>query len=117
MSEANWLASVDAIHAIPGRVRFSCRFWKDAPADWPVLRLAAAGLRGVVSARVNARARSLILEYDAGSTDADALSRSLRELSPPCAPDHYDRSAQASGKALAVSLAVLLGIGFLPRFL
>ncbi len=117
MSEANWLASVEAMHAVPGRVRFSCRFKKGAQGDWRALRHAAAALPGVTSARVNARARSLILEYDASSTDVDALGQSLLDLSLAGVPDHDSQSREGSGKALAVSLAVLLGIGFLPRFL
>ena len=87
MIEANWLAFVEAVHAVAGRVRFSCRFKKGAQGDWPALRHAAAALPGVTSARVNARARSLILEYDGRSTDVDTLGRSLRDLSPACAPD------------------------------
>ena len=117
MSEANWLASVEAMHAVAGRVRFSCRFKKGAQADWSALRYAAAALVGVTSARVNARARSLILDYDVRLTDADTLCRSLWDLSPACTPDHDTKPAKGSGKALAINLAVLLGIGFLPRFL
>ncbi len=117
MSEANWLASVEAVHAVPGRVRFSCRFRKGAQGDWPALRRAAAALPGVTSARVNAHARSLILEYRGRSTDADTLGRSLRDLSPAYVPHQDGQPPEGSGKALAVGFAVLLGIGFLPRFL
>jgi hypothetical protein len=38
MTEASWLASVEAMHAVAGRVRFACRFRKGAKADWPGLR-------------------------------------------------------------------------------
>src|SRR5829696_3753373 len=52
-----------------------------------------------------------------GLTDADTLGRSLWDLSPACTRDHATKPAKGGGKALALNLAVLLGIGFLPRFL
>ena len=50
-------------------------------------------------------------------TDADTLGRSLLDLSPARAPDHDSHPPEGTGKALVVSFAVLLGLGFLPRFL
>ena len=117
MSEASWLASVEAVHAVAGRVRFSCRFRDAGEVHWSALRHAAAALLGVTSARVNARALSLILDYDDRSTDSDALGRLLRDLPPAPAPDAERQSHEGSGKALVLSLAVLLGMGFLSRFL
>jgi len=118
MSGANWLASVDAAHAIPGRIRFSCVFGKGVPRNWQALQQAAASLPGVASVRANAKARCLVLEYDRRLTDDGTLRSALLKLSPTTSIETEEAASLSSpGKVLAVSLAVLLGVGFLPRFL
>lgn len=118
MSTALWLASVEPAHAAPRRVRFSCRFNKFAPGDWSRVRLAAEALLGVTSARVNSKARCLVLEYDDRLTDLGQLRQSILAFSPVALPDTAEEDRLGSvGKALVVSLLVLLGTGFLPRML
>ena len=118
MSRALWLASVETAHAVPGRVRFLCRFKEFAPCDWSRVRLAAEALPGVTSTRVNAKARCLVLEYDDRVTDVGRLRRSILASSPVALPETGGEDRPGSvGKALVVSLSVLLGIGFLPRIL
>ncbi|MBW3617943.1 MAG: heavy-metal-associated domain-containing protein, partial [Proteobacteria bacterium] len=118
MSETVWLASVEPAHAARGRVRFSCRFRVFAPCDWNRVRLAAEALPGVKSARVNAKARCLVLEYDDRLTDVGRLRQSILAFSPVALAETGDEDRPESvGKALVVSLLVLLGTGFLPRLL
>ena len=118
MSEAAWLAAVEPAHSVGGRVRFSCRFKVFEPDDWSRVRLAAEALPGVASARVNAKARCLVLEYDDALTDVGRLRQSLLAASPVALPviRNEDRPERV-GRALLVSLSVLLVTGFLPRVL
>jgi cation-transporting P-type ATPase C len=117
------LARAEPAHAVPGRVRFACRFRPDAPTDWPALaRAAEAALPGVRSARASAAARSLVLFLRSGDSrpGVGALREALLRLPVPAGgPGGGDASAEPdpveeSRRALAVSALALLGAFLLP---
>ncbi|MEM7446190.1 MAG: HAD-IC family P-type ATPase, partial [Pseudomonadota bacterium] len=119
MSGGGLIASVEVTHRLRSRVRFRCRFQVGQAADWPKLETLASGFRGVRTARANARALSLTLEFDPELTDEWQLGHALLEISDSATAtistsipeDHATRNA------LIASAAVLLGGSFLPRIL
>jgi len=71
-------------------------------------------LDGVVSARSNAAARSLVIEYDVECTDSATLVATLAAL--PLSEAGITKPGTDDGKAeVAAALAVLLGTGALPQ--
>jgi len=114
MSAETWLRSVELAHSLPGRLRLRYRPHPQAPADAGSLEAVAKLLDGVVSARANAHARSLVIEFDTERTDADTLVASLAGLKLTEATTR--KPASDDGKAeVAAALAVLLGTGALPQ--
>lgn len=113
MSTPRWLRSVQVAHRLPGRVRLRIRRHPDAPADPAALIGAARLLDGVLSARFNERAASLVVEFDPDITDADAIAQALAEL--PLSDSGGKKPLDDDGRAaVASALAVLLGTNALP---
>jgi cation-transporting P-type ATPase C len=122
-ASGGWLARAEPAHAVPGRVRFACRFRPGTPTDWPALaRAAEAALPGVRSARASAAARSLVLFLRSGDSQAEvgALREALLRLPIPAGdPGGEDASAEPdpveeSRRALVVRALALLGAFLLP---
>ncbi len=112
MNGQGWLRGIDIAHLLPGRVRFRLNPGPDAPPGLIGLAAAAEMLDGVDRVRLNPRARSLVVEFDAARTDADTIARGLLELSTLAARPAAD---SGDGKAqLAAALAVLVGSTALP---
>lgn len=119
MTRHGWLGRVEPTHTLPGRVRFRCVFRAAEDIDWPALVRTAAALGGVNSARVNIRARSLVIGFDPMTTSVAELQGSLLGL------DMEDREPDRLGisggtppealSALVTSAVALLGTGWLPR--
>lgn len=113
MSTPRWLRSVQVAHRLPGRVRLHIRHHRDAPADPAALIGAARLLDGVLTARFNQRAASLVVEFDPDTTDADAIAQALAEL--PLSESGGKKPRADDGRAaVASALAVLLGTNVLP---
>lgn len=113
MNAEPWLRSVEIAHRLPGRVRLRYRRHPAAKANCAVLEAVTAGLDGVVSARANERARSLVVVFDPTATDADTIAQTLAglELSAATAKPGKGDDGKA---AVAAALTVLLGTGLLP---
>lgn len=114
MSAARLFAAVEPVHRATGRVRFRyrCRAALDAAAT-----AAIGGIAGVLDVRINPAARSLVLRYDPGETDAERLGAALLRLPgggaaagtvPP------PEAANAEWRNLMACSALLLGGGALP---
>lgn len=114
MTGTRWLAAVDIVHRLPGRVRLRYRFEAGIPADPRTLEHLAADLPGVATVRANHRARSLILTFDPALTDAGLLRAALAGLAAPSGPVSAKPPAGDGKAAVAVRLATLLGTGLLP---
>ncbi len=118
MTSGSWFRAVDIVHRVPGRVRLRYRCRPDVPQDAATLQQAAAGLPGVTAARVNVRARSMILTYDPDRTEAEPLRAAAAGLPAPAAAVSAGKARTAAEtSAIAVSLATLLGTRLLPRAL
>lgn len=111
MTAQPWLRTLKVVHRLPGRVRLRYRRNLDAP-DAAALEGMARLIDGVTSARVNARAASLTIVFDAQRTSVMTIVGALAEM-------RWDevkakpRDDDGAG-ALASSLAVLLGANVLP---
>ncbi|MGF7174799.1 heavy metal translocating P-type ATPase [Azospirillum doebereinerae] len=119
MSLGGWLRTVDIVHRTAGpewgRVRLRYRTNPESPGAPEGLQPAAALLPGVTSARVNPRARSVILAYDPAVTDADRLRAALAALDAPAAASAIATEPVGGRSAVIASAATLLGSGLLPR--
>jgi cation-transporting P-type ATPase C len=116
MTGAAWFVGLDTVHHAPGRVRlrYACR--PGTPADESTLRRAVEGLAGVVAARVNRSARSVVIRFDHAATDAAALLRAVAALPVPARSADPPPAADDGGHArsVAISLATLVGSFLLP---
>lgn len=113
MTCQSWFLAVDIVHRAPGRVRLRYHCRPDTPDDVGELQRAAADLPGVTAARVNSRAKSVVVIYDSALTRAESVQAGLAGLA---APMSTAPGRTGDGKAAVVaSLATLLGTGFLPR--
>ncbi len=97
------------VHQLPGRVRLRYRSDIDAAA----LKAAAGGLAGVQSVRINQRARSLVLTYQVGATDAASLLREIAVAAVANGGSAPPRPAATTG-AVVASLGAAVGVQVLP---
>jgi manganese/zinc-transporting P-type ATPase C len=114
------LLTAEIVHRVvgPATGRVRLRYRAAGPAtDVEGLQPALAGLSGVKDARINPRARSIVLNFDPALTDAEALCAGALALTRPVGTDALaDGGKGDDGKAaVAASLAALLGGGLLPR--
>ncbi len=118
MTQESWFVRLDRLHETRGRVRWRYRCRPETPQAAKDISLAASNLPGAVNARVNAAARALIVEFDAGRTDADALEAGLLALGapPPLRSGKNGTGAADTGPVIA-SLITLLATQRLPETL
>ncbi|MDR3323883.1 MAG: hypothetical protein LBS89_06745, partial [Zoogloeaceae bacterium] len=125
-SAACCFAALDIAHSITGRVRFRYVFSGKAQMLFALLPEIEA-LPGVRSARLNPRARALIVHFDARATNAFVLHDAILRLAPagngkPSDPAQGERFSDLpsgsdtgpSRQALSASLINLLFSGQLP---
>jgi cation-transporting P-type ATPase C len=106
--------ALDVAHHIAGRVRFRFRAARGAPFDVRALARAVENLHGVHAARINPRARALVVEFDADQTDVERLRVAILAL-PPVACMAPASNGQSKELATVVaSGALLLASGGLP---
>lgn len=116
MIPAPCFLAVEILHDLPGRVRLRFRSYPDAQTDFQAMQAAASALPGVTGARLNWRARSLILTYDPALTGAELLRDAISGLvAPAIAPPLRKNGQDRRKSAVAGSLATLLGTRLLPR--
>ena len=108
MDPALWFARLETRHRTAHRVRWRYRCSPDAPQDAKAIALAARNLAGVVEARVNAAARSLIVEFDARLTGVERLAAELRALPRPrILPETDGKAARAETTPAGVTTSLL----------
>ncbi|MDO8607410.1 MAG: heavy metal translocating P-type ATPase [Phaeospirillum sp.] len=106
-----WLAAVEIVHRLPGRVRLRYRFPRGMAADIGDLERLTAGLSGVTSARANACAHSLVVAFDPAATDAESVRDRLSLLTQPSGTKPARRCDRGP---VTAALVTLLGTGLLP---
>ncbi len=106
-----WLRALKVVHRLPGRVRLSYPRNLHAP-DPVALESMARLIDGVTSVRVNARAASLVIAFDASCTSVMTIVATLADMRW----DEVEAKPRADDGAGAVasSLAVLVGASVLP---
>jgi heavy metal translocating P-type ATPase len=107
-------AELTVVHRLPQRVRFRYRLHRGVVPDARILARAVENLHGVRAARVNLRARALVVELDAAEIRAESLAAALLSL-PATVPT--TPSGGNDDKALATvaaSGALLLATPALP---
>lgn len=116
MSGSAWFLAVEIVHALPQRVRFRLTLRKDAPLDARALQLAALQMTGVTGARINRRARALILTHDRGPVHAEALRRAVAQLPAPGAQGKGKGGSELCDgvRAFGQELATLVATPSLP---
>jgi heavy metal translocating P-type ATPase len=107
-------AELSAVHRLHDRVRFGFRATLGVPFDARALARAVGNLHGVRAARLNARARALVVEFEPDATDVERLRAAILAL--PAAPSAAVwRNARDKELATVVaSGALLLASGSLP---
>ncbi|EIC30066.1 heavy metal translocating P-type ATPase [Methylomicrobium album] len=97
---ATWFAKLETVHRNRGRVRFRYRCRKTTSFEPRQISRAAEAIKGVLTVKVNPAICALVIEYEAGMTDADTLAAALLALPPPAHP-------LPNGKVLASDAARL----------
>lgn len=112
MSLGVCFARLEIAHHLRGRVRF--RYWRACGAAWESVAIARAveNLPGVVAARLNPRARALVVHFDAALMNIAALHTAILQLVPCPMAAGAQRSAEADAapdmRAVVTSFANLL---------
>jgi len=110
-----WIG-LQVLHRLAGRVRFRVRLSPGVPFQARALALQLQNLHGVQQARLNPAARSLVLHFDPGQTDAQGLRAAILALAPPTAAAPA-AATNGHNKELATvlgSAVLLLGSPALP---
>lgn len=106
------------VHSLRGRVRFRFRTVRGAPFSGRAVARQVECLYGVLSARINLRARALVVAYEPEATDPERLSADILALPPTAGgPAEGNGREKGSDKELATVVAsagLLLGSGALP---
>lgn len=115
-SKLSPFAAVEIAHTCPGRCRWRYRLACRQSLDQPGMLLAIENIPGVTQARINARARSLIVQFNPADVTVAELTAELARLSP--APRASQLAVTASEQvpwtALALNLLTLGSVAFLP---
>ncbi|WP_322741732.1 heavy metal translocating P-type ATPase [Rhodocyclus tenuis] len=115
-SERSPFVSMRVVHRLPGRLRLRFKTRTGAAFQPRQVQLAIENLAGVVDARINPAAASLIVRFDPAKTDAETLCSAIRQL--PVRPSPSARSTPAPAgeemRALLISGGLLLGSSLLP---
>ncbi|MGD2118108.1 MAG: heavy metal translocating P-type ATPase [Chromatiales bacterium] len=102
------------LHETPLRLRFKLPFLVDPLIDFSWLQTWVESIRGVVAARVNRHARSLIIEYDGRERTRDDLLRLLAELKREKIPNgDAEPDTPADLAPMLTTGALLLALPFL----
>jgi heavy metal translocating P-type ATPase len=101
-------AALEAVHCLPGRVRYRFRAEAAAPFDARGIVRSVENLHGVHQARINELARSLTVEFDADETDAECIAAGIRGICLPLRPE-----ASAEQKAHDKELITVAAAGVL----
>lgn len=110
-----WFCALESVHQVRGRGRWRYRCAHEATSDATLIARALENIPGVEQARVNPRARSLILHYDPDRTSPELLDNALARLTPPRhGAARLDTPPPEAPTAVAAALATLIGTQHLP---
>ena len=112
-----FFVELTAVHRLPRRVRFRYRTRRGVggvPLDVRTAVRAVENLHGVQMARLNARARSLVVEFDPAETDAGRLAAAILALPPQASAVPGYASATKELATVVASGALLLATNGLP---
>ncbi|MFD2836943.1 heavy-metal-associated domain-containing protein [Azotobacter vinelandii] len=103
LMEGAWFVRLRPLHRTPGRVRYRYRCRAGTPLDAHSIEHEIATLKGVLQARANPAARSLVVEFEPGVVDPDGLAAAILALSPSGLPlsaanHRYSEAARLGGR-------------------
>ncbi len=102
-----FFAELTVAHRLPARVRFRYRAQRATVLDARTVARAVENLHGVRAARLNAKARSLVVAFDPAETDAGRLAEAILAL-PPTVPASPAPTGSAKELATVVASGALL---------
>lgn len=103
-----WVSALEPVHATRGRVRwrYACR--PDVPVDAPALERAIATVDCVRKVRINAGARSMVVEFDPVATTAERVAVDILRMAPAHGRRAGSHGGALSAAPVALSAATLL---------
>lgn len=112
-------AELRPVHRLADRVRFRFRATAGVPFEARSITLAVENLPGVIEARCNTAARSLIVDFEPSVTGIGKLQTGILDLGlPSLAKSSGGPDGQQEGlSAVATSAALLIGTNRLPASL
>ncbi|MCK0508702.1 heavy metal translocating P-type ATPase [Aromatoleum anaerobium] len=116
MTSGSWFGTLELAHRTRGRARFRYRCRSGTPTDARTIERAAENITGVLEARVNRAARSLVLHFDDKEVELESLRTALAALSPPVPAARGSTVVEQGGPApMVASLATLALTRYLPQ--
>jgi len=110
--------SVHCVHALNNRARFKYKVHRDSRFQAKSLQILLEAHAGVIDARINERARSIVILFDPVLTDSHQLQAQLTQLQNALPVTRQAIQSQIKELAHVVaSGALLLGSGALPAAL
>lgn len=108
MMSGGWVSALEPVHTTHGRVRwrYACR--PGAPLEAHVLERAVATVEGVRKVRINAAARALVVDFDAGVTTAERIALDILRMVPAHGRKAGVHNGEPSVAPVALSAATLL---------
>ncbi len=116
MNKTPGFATLSLVHQCHERARWRYTTAPGHPLDVRGMELAVQNLPGVRHVRINRRAQSLIVQFDALHTSIPELSSGILTLAPThrANPSVAIRQEEPSKRGLIINLLTLLGVQFLP---
>ena len=112
----NTFSTLVLVHQCRGRCRWRYTLADSTPLDEPGMVLAIENLPGVKQARINPRARALVVEYAADLDAAAQLQADILQVTPTPRANSTSRQpdANASLRGVLFNLCSLGAVSFLP---
>lgn len=109
------LLTLRLVHLCPGRVRWRFTLNQGVELDDRGMVLAVENIPGVTQARINRKARSLIVFFDLELLDVEALASQIMTLAPTQRiAGNASLGDSTNPTGVFLNLATLIGVQFLP---
>jgi len=116
MNKTPGFATLSLVHQCHERARWRYTTAPGHPLDVRGMELAVQNLPGIRHVRINPRASSLIVQFDASHTGVTRLTTGILSLAPTYRAGHTASNDQnaPSQRGLILNALTLLGVQFLP---
>lgn len=103
-------SQVTVIHELPHRIRVYTKQVMNPDLDLTYLHATLAGLNGIKSVRINAKAASITIEYDGNAKHRDSFFNALQNIPPDAYMHKFNRPKISLSKTVGQSLVAATSV-------